>query len=144
MPDIYAHPASEAQSRPESGRRSRDRIRDARRFLFPEWSITVAAGLVFTAVFSSLCITTSGAAVSGGLAGLMFGVAMTMACLMWDTYSPAHRTLWWGTVLSILCGWGMAQFGLANLLFLMVPNALLMAARANMNLRRLLATLRNR
>lgn len=108
---------------------------------FPPWVFTVALSLLWLLILPGIMSVIAGNFLSGILAGIGLVLASMLALLVYETYSPSWRTVAWAMALSVGLSYAVIQIGdfPGRLLAIIIPTGLLVAARVNMNARKLFA-----
>jgi len=125
----------------------RYKARRVRKFLFPEPVWVVLIAVVWAVLLPGLFAVLTQNIVSGVLAALMLIITTTLIVLLWETYTPKWRTMAWSMLISSVLAVVALRFVEPQngvLLLAIIPTGLFVAARANMNFRKLIITIKER
>lgn len=106
---------------------------------FPQWVKTFTFAAAWLAMLPSLMALIAPNPLSGMLSGAGLVLASSFAVVAYPTYSPPWRTLAWGLLLSTTIVFFLLLIPSFpfKLFVVLIPTGLLVAARVNMNWRRL-------
>lgn len=125
----------------------RYKARRVRKFLFPEPVWVVLIAVLWAVLLPGIFAVLTQNIISGVLAGLGLIITTTLVVLLWDTYTPKWRTMAWSMLLSSMLAVITLRFVEPTngvLMLVIVPTGLFVAARANMNFRKLILMIRDR
>lgn len=115
------------------------RIERAGRDFFPPWVFTVALSMLWLITLPGILAVISLNFLGGVVAGVGLVLASMLAVLVYETYSPAWRTIAWAIPISLGLSYLAMQLGdfPGRLLLIIIPTGLFVAMRVNMNARKL-------
>lgn len=143
MVKIEAFPESEVKDIDINPYRVRRRVRGKVKEFVPDWVLTIVFSVVWGFILTAFLVVTASNIVSGMISGITFVLAAVIALLMFPTYSPSYRTVLWSIAISSTCAYAATYFSLDNLLIILVPTAIFIALRVNMNGRKLWSLMRD-